>query len=367
MRVAYFGTWERGYPRNEQVISCLRGAGVDVDEIHVPAWRAEHKFALGPSALPRLAVAEAKLALRRVPRNVDALLVGYPGQFDLPAAKVHRRPVILNAMVSLYDTFVEDRQRFVEGSAPARALHALDRFAFRSADLLVSDTAANAAAMADLAGLQHVESCFVGAEEHLFRPAWRPPEAFHVLFVGKLIPLHGLRAILDASKLLPHVPFRIVGSGQEEALLVDRPSNVEHVPWVDYERLPDEYARAGCALGIFGSSAKASRVIPNKVFQALACGTPVVTADTPAVRELLTPERDALLVPADDPGALAAAIERLRSDNALAARIGAGGLETYHQRASEERLGQQWKSLIEETIEAVGTFSWTTRRSRLAR
>ena len=27
MRIAYFGTWERGYPRNEQVISALRLAG----------------------------------------------------------------------------------------------------------------------------------------------------------------------------------------------------------------------------------------------------------------------------------------------------------------------------------------------------
>ena len=62
MRVAYFGTWERGYPRNEHVISCLRGAGVEVDEIHVPVWHSQHKFALGPATLPRLGFAEARLA-----------------------------------------------------------------------------------------------------------------------------------------------------------------------------------------------------------------------------------------------------------------------------------------------------------------
>ena len=221
-----------------------------MEEIHVPAWRAEEKFALGPSALPRLALAEARLAVQRVPRDVGALIVGYPGQFDLLAAKAHRRPVVFNAMLSLYDTFVDDRQRFTEGSLPARALRALDRFAFARLDA-VSDTAANAAAMAEFAGLERVEFCFVGAEEHLFRPAWRPPAEFRVLFVGKLIPLHGLRAILDAARLLPHVPFRVVGSGQEEALLRDRPPNVEHVPWVEYERLPEQYAHAGCALGIF--------------------------------------------------------------------------------------------------------------------
>src|SRR5258705_3416779 len=157
MRVAYFGTWERGYPRNEHVISCLRAAGVDVVEIHVPVWHSQHKFGLGAATVPRVALAEARLAAKRLDRSVEALIVGYPGQFDLPAAKTHRRPVIFNAMISLYDTLVEDRQRFQDGSLSARALRTIDRFAFRSADVLVSDTSANAAAMAELAGLETVE------------------------------------------------------------------------------------------------------------------------------------------------------------------------------------------------------------------
>jgi glycosyltransferase involved in cell wall biosynthesis len=353
MRVAYFGTWERGYPRNDQVIACLREAGVDVEEIHAPLWRSEHKFATGPSAAPRIAAAEARLALRRVPDDVEALLVGYPGQFDIPAARAHRRPVIFNAMVSLYETFVEDRKRFAERSLPARALRALDRRAFRWSDLVVSDTAANALAMRDFAGLDRVEHCFVGADESLFKPSWRPPETFHALFVGKLIPLHGIRTILDAARLLPDVPFRVIGSGQEEALLRDRPPNVEHVRWVEYDRLPEEYARAGCALGIFGPGPKPQRVIPNKVFQALATGTPVVTADTPAVRELLDDEQNALLVPVANAAALAAAVERLRNDSAVAARIGAAGLAAFQERASSATLGQRWRELIQATIDVA--------------
>ena len=41
MRVLYFGTYDRGYPRNAQVISALRGAGVEVIEHHEPVW--EHR------------------------------------------------------------------------------------------------------------------------------------------------------------------------------------------------------------------------------------------------------------------------------------------------------------------------------------
>jgi glycosyltransferase involved in cell wall biosynthesis len=273
------------------------------------------------------------------------LLVGYPGQLDMWAAKRHGRPVVFNAMVSLYDTLIEDRQRFRAGSLPAQALRQLDRRAFAAADLLVSDTQANARYMSELAGIEEPPACYVGAEERLFKHAWQWPEDFRVLFVGKLIPLHGLEVILAAARLIPDVTFEVIGSGQQEHLLADRPRNVEHVPWVDYERLPAEYATAGCALGIFGASAKAQRVIPNKTFQALAVGCPLITADSEAARELLTHGGDALLV---EPTAssLAEAIVALRDDRVLAERIAAAGRQTFEREASESVLGRRWRDLI---------------------
>jgi glycosyltransferase involved in cell wall biosynthesis len=193
---------------------------------------------------------------------------------------------------------------------------------------------------------ERVAVAFVGADEPLFRPGWHPPEPFHVLFVGKLIPLHGLEKILAAAALVPEVPFVIAGEGQLSPLLRDRPANVEHVPWIAYDGLPEAYRRAGCALGIFGTGEKAARVIPNKVFQALACARPVVTADTPAARELLTDGSDAILVPPGDPEALAGAVRRLAADDALAERVARAGRETYEANASEDVLGARWRSLL---------------------
>jgi glycosyltransferase involved in cell wall biosynthesis len=325
------------------VISCLRGAGVEVAERHVPVWEGdEHKWRAGPLAALRLAAAEARLLAR--PREpFDALLVGYPGHLDLPAARraAGSRPVVFNPLVSVSDTLVGDRGRFRRGGLADRALRAVDRNALRAADLVVSDTAANAELFREL-GAGRVEVCFVGAEERIFRPAWEGGGP--VLFVGKLIPLHGLETILAAARLAPDLRFRVVGSGQLDRLLADRPPNVEHVPWVEYERLPEELHRACCALGIFGASAKAARVIPNKVFQALACGTPVITADTPAARELLRDGESALLVPPGDAEALVGAIRR------VAPTLGQGGLGAYREHASEEVLGARWRSLIESLL-----------------
>jgi glycosyltransferase involved in cell wall biosynthesis len=349
VKALYFGTYDRSSPRNTQVVSCLRRAGVTVVERHREVW-GRHNWSLGLGQIARMARAEGALA-RRTEDDADVVVVGYPGHFDMPAAKrtARGRPVVFNPLVSLHDTLVGDRGRFRPRSPAAGILRAVDNGAFRGADLVVADTEAHAAFFRRAFGLpeERVAVAFVGADEPLFRPGWHPPAPFHALFVGKLIPLHGLETILAAAALAPGVPFRVVGDGQLGDLLDGRPANVEHVPWIPYEELPDAYRAAGCALGIFGTGAKAARVIPNKVFQALACGRPVITADTPAARELLDDGADAILVPPGDPEALAAAVRKLAGNGALAERIGRAGRETFEARASEDVLGARWRSLLE--------------------
>jgi hypothetical protein len=84
------------------------------------------------------------------------------------------------------------------------------------------------------------------------------------------------------------------------------------------------------SFGVFGRSEKAGRVVPNKVFDALACGRPVVTAAGDGARELLRDGETALLTPAGDPAALAAALRRLL-DGGERARLGQAGLGLYRR------------------------------------
>ena len=354
MRVLYFGTYERDYPRNAQVISALRGAGVEVIEHHEPVWEARRdNWAARWTAAVRLFFAEVRLRFAK--HDVfDVVLVGYPGHFDVPHARrvAGKRPLVFNPLISLHDTLVGDRSRFREGLFTARILWIVDRRALRVADLVVADTEANADFLAELGDLprSRVRVCLVGAEDRLFHAGWRPDEPFRVLFVGKLIPLHGLETILEAARLAPELELRIIGSGQLNGVMEDRPENVEWVQWIDYDELPREYWGAGCALGIFGTSDKALRVIPNKAYQAIACGTPLITSDTPAARELLSDEENALLIPPGDPAALAQAMRRIAGDPDLARKLSRHGRAVYEEHASEEVLGQRWRSLLEELV-----------------
>ena len=195
-------------------------------ERHRDVWGVQN-WSLGLRQMSRVLKAERSLA-RDEEREADVVLVGYPGHFDLRAARriARGRPIVFNPLISLHDTLVGDRRRFRPWSPAARILQIVDRGAFRSADLVVADTEAHASFFRRAFGLREdrVDVVLVGAEEALFRPGWQPPAPFHALFVGKLIPLHGLETILAAAALLPDVPFRVVGDGQLSPLLDGRPT-----------------------------------------------------------------------------------------------------------------------------------------------
>ena len=167
---------------------------------------------------------------------------------------------------------------------------------------------------------------FVGAETDLFKPAQgnnpssNREEPFTVLFYGQFIPLHGLSTIVHAAKILEdkgkEIRWRIVGRGQEEQA-IDRLigesgiRSIERISWIPYGQLNEWLQKADVCLGIFGKSGKAMRVIPNKVFQGLAAGRPVITADTPPVRELFSEQDGVHFVPPDTPSALADMVQKM--------------------------------------------------------
>jgi glycosyltransferase involved in cell wall biosynthesis len=147
-----------------------------------------------------------------------------------------------------------------------------------------------------------------------------------VLFYGSFIPLHGAHTIIEAARIYQGPPVRwcLLGDGPAKPncqKVAEGLSNVSFEDRIPYAQLPARIHRADILLGVFGETQKAGRVIPNKVFQALASGRPVVTRVSEAYPVAARQSEAMAWVPPGDAYALADAVAAWASEpTRLAAR-----------------------------------------------
>jgi glycosyltransferase involved in cell wall biosynthesis len=111
-------------------------------------------------------------------------------------------------------------------------------------------------------------------------------------------------------------------------------------------------------LGIFGTSDKAGRVIPNKVFEALAMKLPLITGDSPAIRELLTDGENVLLVPRGDAQALANRILWAREHYAQVREIAERGYKLFHRDASPAAVSETIRVELDQLLHHSPNGPW---------
>lgn len=373
--ILYFGTYEETYPRNRIIMKSLKNMGHIVKECHISLWGNKTDktvyFKRGHDAfllLFRLLTAYPRLVLRYVSLEpYDVVFVGYMGHLDVLVVKFlefitgRRKKIIFDAFISLYDTIVLDRRMIRKDSIMARCIYQLDRVSCSFADVILLDTDAHIEFFGKAFRMPGKKffKIYAGAETSIFYPREIQGSAggFKVLFMGKYTPLHGIEYIVEAADLLRNqrdLQFVFIGKGQlyKQIRTLVRNKNLKNIffiKWVAYETLPDYIKRADICLGVFSKSAKANRVIPNKIFQAMAMGKPVISGKTDGVLECLTHRGDIFLCEPGDPAALAQAIMTLKSDANLRKRIAAKALQTF-----EEDLGDKAAiSVLEKVLNSM--------------
>ena len=368
-----FGTYNSRHAANALLAADLRASGVTVRECHEPLWeetRDKNQPYFAPVGLARLALRYAGAA-RRLARRLgeeggaaSLLVVGFNGQLDVLLARLldRRRPILFAPLVTITETLVDDRETYGEGSFAAALLGALDRATLRAADLVLIDTAAHRDYLVERLGVppDKVVVQYLGAEapfaaagarrwsdvaDDARAPAAGGDEAasgtLHVLGYSQYLPLHGNETVALAARLVPPdsgITFELVGTGPERArsdAFTRKLPHVRAVDWVPYEELPGRIAAADVVLGVFGRSVKARMVIPNKVWQAAAVGSAIVTADTPAIREVFVPGESICTVE-PTPRALADALLALARDPERRRRLARGARDVFLRVASDE-------------------------------
>ena len=265
-------------------------------------------------------------------------------------------PLIIDPLISAFEKEAYEREKFDPGSASGRKRRLWEANLFSLADIVVADTPAHAEFFS--AELQvkpdKVMVIYVGAEAGMFKYEELPPleKPYHILFYGSFIPLQGAEVIVQAAKQTLDLPvvWTLLGEGDLKADCINMANgsrNIRFEPWLPYEDLPERISEAHVLLGIFGTTMKADLVIPNKLFQSMALGRPVITRRSRAFADTLGQSNIIGWVPEGDPSALAFVVKKWFVDPSHLIRRGEKTRELYDAFFSRNKLKNMLAKILE--------------------
>jgi glycosyltransferase involved in cell wall biosynthesis len=192
-----------------------------------------------------------------------------------------------------------------------------------------------------------------GLDHHTYRvepTVPRTPEPT-LLFVGRLRRYKGvdwvMRALPRVRERVPGARLEVIGDGPFRAALEQQAQRLgvaDAVSFLGFLPRADKVRRMQSSWALVQPSPKEGWGLT--VVEAGACGTAVVAANSPGLRDSVRDDQTGLLVPFGDDAALADALARVLSDAALRERLGRGGIE-WAQRF-------QWPDCAARSLDALG-------------
>ena len=347
-RVLFWGRFDHGYSRNRVNIALFRELGWDVDFFDV-------------KVSPRFGDLEAFLrGLWRRPKP-DLVWVPVCRQRDILAAcrwaKRRGVKVLFDPMISAWDKKVLEQRKWKADEPRAKRLHALETRMMNAPDFVTWDTSCHVDFCAEQFGVprERMAPLFTGTDEKVFRPLdVLPPDdgLFHVLYHGAYLPLHGTGVIVEAARMTQGLPISwdFLGWGAYKAETEAKAAGLGNVHFLDkvpYEKVPEVISAHDVVLGVFGTTAKAARVIGNKVYECMACRRPTINefctgyppeaADCPAIK----------FIPPGDPAALVAAVEAYRADWARRDDYFAAARDFFERHLSMDVVKRQLAAILD--------------------
>lgn len=177
-----------------------------------------------------------------------------------------------------------------------------------------------------------------GANTELFRPTYEPlPSSLrkpYALFFGALAPWQGIDVMLAAVNhpaWPDRVSLAIAGDGVERPRVVEAATHsprIIYLETISYTKMPIFISQSLCGLIPKSHQVhKKSGLMPLKLFETLACSVPAIVSDYPGMADLVRQGECGIVIPPDDPAALANAVRHLYEQPELRAEMGRRGRE----------------------------------------
>ena len=195
-----------------------------------------------------------------------------------------------------------------------------------------------------------------GVDTDKLRPLPEPPEPVTIAFAGRLLKDKGIRTLVEAHEILARrgQPVRLLIAGEPDRA---NPASVPSKEIAEWSRRPGVTMLGHVAdirnvwkdahIAVLASRREG---LPMSLLEAAACGRPIVASDVPGCREVARSGVNALLVPPNDPEALADAVGQLSRDKELRRKFGEAGRLLVEREYSAKRVGSDIVALYSQLL-----------------
>ena len=178
------------------------------------------------------------------------------------------------------------------------------------------------------------------------------------MYSGAHGPANDLDTVLQAAEILRDhegIRFVFVGSGKEKARLEalaeeKKLPNVLFVPPVSKDEIPAVMAAENAGLAILKKLDMFKTTYPNKVFDIMACGDPVICQIDGVIREVVEENQAGIFAEPGDPQALAEAVLRLAGDPEGCRTMGENGRKAIKEKVDRDTAARQLEAIFVEMV-----------------
>lgn len=260
-----------------------------------------------------------------------------------------------------------------EGSIPIRLLRAIERWMYRSADVVTCTTRAFADTVAERGvGEEKRRLLPNGADVELFRPLPRENEIaaeypfgdrLVVMYSGLLGIKHGLETVIETAALLrdrEDVVFFLRGEGPRREALEAQVRELDLTNVIfggerPIEEVPYLLARADVCVTNLLPDAYLEKIVSVKIFEYLACSKPVVGGLRGEGARVLEASHGGIAVEPGDAQAMADAVRELLDSPERRAEMGEAGRRYVVEHHSRAAIAARLEGLLDEVVSRNGT------------
>lgn len=195
---------------------------------------------------------------------------------------------------------------------------------------------------------------------HSIRESMGLGDRFVILYAGAIGRSNDIGTVLDAARLIKEkedITILLVGGGNEKEALEARAieeglNNVRFIPPVEKSLIPDYIAASDVGLAILKDVPMFKTTYPNKVFDYMAGGRPVLLAIDGVIREVVEAAGAGIFAQPGDPGAIATGIVKLYEDEGLREEMGMRGRKYVEEHFERREQSRELEEILVEVLAA---------------